>query len=1161
MGHQQFRFLSSVCLLASLALLTSCLNKSDTGTSGDSAASSSTPAPPTALVTTTLTSTSIGFTWTNNAPTALLVGVEMCSGSNCTNFVPVSRSPYGPTGSSHTETGLTASTIYRFRVRAVGSGGSSPYLTSDNIRTPALANTSLTTGTITATSINFGWTINEATATSMQVQRCNGASCTGFQDTFSSPLGPAVNTYTETGLTEASSYRFRVRAVTATGSSDWLTTSTLATLPNPPTGLAGAVVSSSAINVSWTDNSTAETGFSVERCTGSGCSTFTAVTGSPFAAGTVLFADTGLTASTTYRYRVRALSAVSTGDWVVSGNITTSSAPVAPLACTTPKTNVIDRGLKGSVAGVGRGLWSDTRIIPSTQNPAVAYYDGSSTGGTASIKVSWWDGSKFNVEHVASDLFAGTTSATWVKLAFLSTGIPIIVWTTSGTAVKLAMRSAALSNAAGVWTVGVIDSVGSAVNRAASISVSPTDSVAVAYITNSAATGRVRFLYCLSPCNGPTDFVAMTTTSDTVEANNVGANIMGISVGWCNSAASGTANYVPAVAYFGGTTLAIRYGVCTGAITTCRTATGWTGFGAITFANPVLIDMFIDPTVYRDTVKLLVKTAAASAMTAYLSTGGCHAVTALNANSNAVGATSAGTAWAKLLRDSSGLWHVVANDGTTSVVYMNSNASNFQTTTWNAAGTVETTTLPAAGSGAGSADIATTNGLIFSSYGLGAAPFNINMGVVNDVTTPSNNAAAVFYSVIPDTTGNVAMPLSAGTHSRNVSAALNASGRPAAAYVDFSAGAATGGRLKLAVRSGSSATSAWDVNVVPNTTNPLFPSLAFDHNGLPWISYYDSSIFRYFLVTNSSANGSGVWTHYQVPIGAKTASGTAPATDDTAVAMFYSGGVAQPVVIFMNSTAAGGAGVRAVRFNPTTNQFANIVTVDALGASFGTRLAADFDTSGNIVIAYYDLTTTTVKFNFTTNGGATWRPASAQISAATVGREGLSIKINPSNSRPAVSYYDRANNLVLYNTCTTALGTCGTAGNWTQTTAQSTTGVGVSGIVAANEQLLNTSLSFSAAGVPFIAYKTGVSPTSTTLTPGLAVTDSTTGFTPTLPVMLASAPAAGATPSTFYGSGSVAPNNFGMHGYHVSTLRGTNGEYYAIYVGPNSWLYATTCGD
>jgi fibronectin type III domain protein len=74
--------------------------------------------------------------------------------------------------------------------------------------------------------------------------------------------------------------------------------------PNAPTNLVGTAVSTTQIALSWTDNSSDETGFSIERCTGNSCTNFVQV-------GTVgqnvtSFPSGGLTKNTWYRFRVRA---------------------------------------------------------------------------------------------------------------------------------------------------------------------------------------------------------------------------------------------------------------------------------------------------------------------------------------------------------------------------------------------------------------------------------------------------------------------------------------------------------------------------------------------------------------------------------------------------------------------------------------------------------------------------------------------------------------------------------------------------------------------------------------------------------------------------------------------------------------------------------------
>src|SRR5437899_13048492 len=77
--------------------------------------------------------------------------------------------------------------------------------------------------------------------------------------------------------------------------------------PQAPSGLAAATVSASEIALSWTDNSGNEDGFRIERCTGAGCTSFSAV--GTAGAGATSYHSTGLDPSTMYAYRVQAFNA------------------------------------------------------------------------------------------------------------------------------------------------------------------------------------------------------------------------------------------------------------------------------------------------------------------------------------------------------------------------------------------------------------------------------------------------------------------------------------------------------------------------------------------------------------------------------------------------------------------------------------------------------------------------------------------------------------------------------------------------------------------------------------------------------------------------------------------------------------------------------------
>src|SRR5688572_12692157 len=76
--------------------------------------------------------------------------------------------------------------------------------------------------------------------------------------------------------------------------------------PAAPSNLTATPVSTSQINLAWNDNSGNEDGFRIERCTGNNCTNFAQI--AEVGANVTTFSNTGLSANTRYRYRVRAFN-------------------------------------------------------------------------------------------------------------------------------------------------------------------------------------------------------------------------------------------------------------------------------------------------------------------------------------------------------------------------------------------------------------------------------------------------------------------------------------------------------------------------------------------------------------------------------------------------------------------------------------------------------------------------------------------------------------------------------------------------------------------------------------------------------------------------------------------------------------------------------------
>ncbi|HKG23711.1 MAG TPA: fibronectin type III domain-containing protein [Blastocatellia bacterium] len=91
------------------------------------------------------------------------------------------------------------------------------------------------------------------------------------------------------------------------------------TIPADPTGLTVTEVTSSSISIAWTDNSSDEDGFQIEKCAGANCSDFQWLATMP--TNVTSITEWGLGKNKTYKYRVRAYN--SAGD---SGYTNTTTA-------------------------------------------------------------------------------------------------------------------------------------------------------------------------------------------------------------------------------------------------------------------------------------------------------------------------------------------------------------------------------------------------------------------------------------------------------------------------------------------------------------------------------------------------------------------------------------------------------------------------------------------------------------------------------------------------------------------------------------------------------------------------------------------------------------------------------------------------------------------
>ena len=165
------------------------------------------------------------------------------------------------------------------------------------------------TAAVNGDRIDLTWTAStdDTAVVNYQVSRCQGASCSNF-----ALIATTSDTaYSDSSVGDAAEYCYKVAAVDPAGNHSADSTIANATTPDttPPTMPTGLTATASAgqITLAWTasTDNVGVTGYQVERCQGTGCSTFSQV-GIPTTPG---FIDTGISAQSSYSYRVLAVDA------------------------------------------------------------------------------------------------------------------------------------------------------------------------------------------------------------------------------------------------------------------------------------------------------------------------------------------------------------------------------------------------------------------------------------------------------------------------------------------------------------------------------------------------------------------------------------------------------------------------------------------------------------------------------------------------------------------------------------------------------------------------------------------------------------------------------------------------------------------------------------
>ncbi len=339
------------------------------------------PAAPSNLVATAAGSNQIDVTWQDNAVDETRFDIERRLGQTGT-FVKIAE--VGANVTNFSDTGLAADTEQCYRVRAVKAAGRATEFSGySNIGCattdpgpppppppPSDAPSNLVTTAVSSSQIDLTYTDNKGDENGFEIER---AFAPGGPFTKIGEVGANVTNFSNTGLAADTEHCYRVRAFKTVGRgnrefTDYSNVDCATTLSGPPppppppsdapSDLVATAVSSSQIDLTYTDNKGDESGFEVDRAFASG---------GPFAKiaelgpNTTNYSNFGLAAETEHCYRVRAFTTVGRGEieFTDYSNVdcaTTLAAPPPPP----PPEGCDDNGTHDALTNPG--LWGIVKV-------------------------------------------------------------------------------------------------------------------------------------------------------------------------------------------------------------------------------------------------------------------------------------------------------------------------------------------------------------------------------------------------------------------------------------------------------------------------------------------------------------------------------------------------------------------------------------------------------------------------------------------------------------------------------------------------------------------------------------------------------------------------------------------------------------------------------
>ncbi len=262
--------------------------------------------------------TTIALNWNDNSTDEDGFKIERKTSGG--NFIVIATT--GSNMVAFNDASVSSGVTYIYRIRAYRGSTHSSY--SNEVTTSIIipvAPSNLTANVTGASSILLSWNDNSTNEDGFKIERKTG----GGNFSEITTVNSGVTSFNDTGVSTGVSHVYRIRAYRTILHSNYSNEATaINPAPNAPSNVAANATGTSTVSLSWNDNATDEDGFKIERRTSTGSFVEVATAGKNVATHN----DNGLSAGTTYTYRVRAYKAAIFSSYSNEVAVTTTAGNV-----------------------------------------------------------------------------------------------------------------------------------------------------------------------------------------------------------------------------------------------------------------------------------------------------------------------------------------------------------------------------------------------------------------------------------------------------------------------------------------------------------------------------------------------------------------------------------------------------------------------------------------------------------------------------------------------------------------------------------------------------------------------------------------------------------------------------------------------------------------